>query len=128
MLRSTAPDNVVATSLETAVVSIPEKPDGQVLALVEKPGEPSKLITVPEPQPAPPLSGAPQRRSACLDCSEPLRRRWTKPAAEPEASAPAETQPPAEQPASRRNRPNRRRPMQRPPSRRPQSSRSSGEA
>jgi nucleoid-associated protein YgaU len=46
-LRSTTQDNVVATSLETAVVSIPEKVDGQVLALIEKPGEPSKLITIP---------------------------------------------------------------------------------
>jgi nucleoid-associated protein YgaU len=60
VLRSTTPDNVVATSLETAVVSIPEQPDGQVLALVEKPGEPSKLITVPEPEPAPPLKAAPE--------------------------------------------------------------------
>ena len=49
VLRSTTEDKVVATSPETAVVSIPEQKDGQVLALVEKPGEPSKLITVPQP-------------------------------------------------------------------------------
>jgi hypothetical protein len=49
VLRSTSEDKVVATSPETAVVSIPEQKDGQVLALVEKPGEPSKLITVPQP-------------------------------------------------------------------------------
>lgn len=49
VLRSTTEDKVVATSPETAVVSIPEQKDGQVLALVEKPGEPSKLITVPLP-------------------------------------------------------------------------------
>lgn len=48
VLRSTGEDKVVATSPETAVVSIPDQKDGQVLALVEKPGEPSKLITVPE--------------------------------------------------------------------------------
>nr|MBA3447294.1 hypothetical protein [Pseudaminobacter sp.] len=54
VLRSTTPENVVATSPETAVVSIPETENGQVLALVEKPGEPSKLITVPEPEPAAP--------------------------------------------------------------------------
>jgi nucleoid-associated protein YgaU len=47
-LRSTTPDNVVATSLETAVVSIPETKSGQVLVLIEQPGEPSKLVTVPE--------------------------------------------------------------------------------
>ncbi|WP_127597048.1 LysM peptidoglycan-binding domain-containing protein [Nitratireductor alexandrii] len=48
VLRSTTPDNVVATSVETAVVAIPETESGQVLALVEEPGKPSKLITVPE--------------------------------------------------------------------------------
>jgi nucleoid-associated protein YgaU len=48
VLRATSPDGTVATSTETAVVSIPEKKDGQVLALVEKPGEPSRLITKPE--------------------------------------------------------------------------------
>jgi len=52
VLRSTTPDNVVATSPETAVVSIPETKSGQVLALVEQPGAPSKLISIPEPEPA----------------------------------------------------------------------------
>jgi nucleoid-associated protein YgaU len=51
VLRSTAPDKLVAMSKETAVVSVPERRDGQVLALVETPGEPSKLITVPKPAP-----------------------------------------------------------------------------
>jgi nucleoid-associated protein YgaU len=37
-------------SKETAVVSIPEHQNGQVLALVEAPGQPSKLITVPKPE------------------------------------------------------------------------------
>jgi nucleoid-associated protein YgaU len=58
VLRSTTDDKVVATSPETAVVSIPEEKQGQVLALVEKPGEPSKLITVPEPEPAAPKPAA----------------------------------------------------------------------
>lgn len=53
VLRSTAPDNVVATSTETAVVSVPETSDGQVLALVEEPGKPAELITVPEPAKTP---------------------------------------------------------------------------
>ena len=39
VLRSTTPDNVVATSEETAMVSVPETPDGQVLALVERTGQ-----------------------------------------------------------------------------------------
>ena len=47
VLRATAPDNVVAMSVETAVVSVPETPEGQVLALVEEPGKPSQMITVP---------------------------------------------------------------------------------
>jgi nucleoid-associated protein YgaU len=50
VLRSTNPDNVVSTSPETAIVSIPENRNGQVLALVEQPGAPSKLISVPEPE------------------------------------------------------------------------------
>lgn len=50
VLRATTPANVVAMSKETAVVSIPEHQNGQVLALVEAPGQPSKLITVPKPE------------------------------------------------------------------------------
>ena len=48
VLRSTSPDNVVATSLETALVSVPDSESGEVLALVEEPGKASRLITVPE--------------------------------------------------------------------------------
>jgi len=59
VLRSTNPDNVVSTSPETAVVSIPEAKSGQVLALVEQPGAPSKLISVPEPEPAAKLAQTP---------------------------------------------------------------------
>jgi hypothetical protein len=51
VLRATTPANV-AMSKETAVVSIPEHQNGQVLALVEAPGQPSKLITVPKPEKA----------------------------------------------------------------------------
>lgn len=55
VLRSTTEENVVVTSIETAIVSIPEARDGQVLALVEEPGSPSRLITVPEATDARPL-------------------------------------------------------------------------
>lgn len=48
VLRATTGDNVVATSLETAIVTVPDDETGQVLALVDKPGAPSRLITVPE--------------------------------------------------------------------------------
>src|SRR5690606_8881836 len=39
-----------ATSEQTAVVSVPEKAGGQVLAMVEEPGKPAELLTVPEPE------------------------------------------------------------------------------
>lgn len=88
VLRSTAPDNVVAASPETAVVSIPEQKDGQVLALVEQPGEPSRLITVPEPDPAAPTAEAPQA-----------------PAAQPAPQTPAVGEQPAQQQALGNNQP-----------------------
>ncbi|MEO5325490.1 LysM peptidoglycan-binding domain-containing protein [Mesorhizobium sp. CC13] len=61
VLRSTAPDNLVATSTETAVVSVPEQPGGQVLALVEEPGKPSQLITVPKAPAEPAAPSAPDQ-------------------------------------------------------------------
>lgn len=67
VLRATAPDNVVATSTETAVVSVPSEPGGQVLALVEEPGKPAELITVPKPAEAPnklPAAGQPANAPA----------------------------------------------------------------
>jgi len=52
VLRSTSEDgSVVASSVQTAIVSVPETPDGQVLALVEEPGSASRLITVPVADP-----------------------------------------------------------------------------
>jgi len=47
VLRATSKDRVSATSLETAIVSIPTAESGQVVALVQQPGEPSRLITAP---------------------------------------------------------------------------------
>jgi nucleoid-associated protein YgaU len=49
-LRSTGPDNVAVTSRESAVVSIPTTEGGQVLALVDRPGEASRLLAVPKPK------------------------------------------------------------------------------
>ncbi|MER8955351.1 LysM peptidoglycan-binding domain-containing protein [Mesorhizobium sp. M0833] len=48
-LRSTA-GNIVTASAQTAVVSIPRNSTGQVLAMVEEPGKPSELLTVPAPE------------------------------------------------------------------------------
>jgi nucleoid-associated protein YgaU len=56
VLRDTSPANDVVTSVETAIISVPDAGSGQVLALVEEPGKPSRLITVPaapEPKAAP---------------------------------------------------------------------------
>jgi nucleoid-associated protein YgaU len=47
-LRSTAPDDAVTESQQVALVAIPETKDAQLLVLIEQPGEPSKLVTVPE--------------------------------------------------------------------------------
>ncbi|WP_027229816.1 LysM peptidoglycan-binding domain-containing protein [Phyllobacterium sp. UNC302MFCol5.2] len=48
VLRSTLPDGSALTSLETAIVSVPENKSGQVLALVEQSGQPSRMITTPQ--------------------------------------------------------------------------------
>lgn len=53
VLRSTGADNNVATSAQTAIVSVPETRSGQVLALVEEPGQASRLITRPQAAPKP---------------------------------------------------------------------------
>jgi nucleoid-associated protein YgaU len=50
VLRQTLPDGRSANSIETATVSVPDKPAGPVLALVETPGKPSRIITTPQAQ------------------------------------------------------------------------------
>lgn len=90
VLRATEPSGTVATSLETAVVAVPETPGGQVLALVERPGEPSRLITKPEPAPA---AAQPQSQSAVTPAGEPAAK------APVEKPADAATMSPAAQPA-----------------------------
>ncbi|MFD1197755.1 Ig-like domain-containing protein [Brucella gallinifaecis] len=58
VLRADAEGANVATSAQTAIVSVPDSPDGQVLALVEEPGQASRLITTPE-MPLQPASSDP---------------------------------------------------------------------
>ncbi|PBC18592.1 MULTISPECIES: LysM peptidoglycan-binding domain-containing protein [unclassified Mesorhizobium] len=50
---------VVTVSVQTAVVSVPKEAAGQVLAMVEEPGKPAELLTVPAPgtKPAAPATG-----------------------------------------------------------------------
>lgn len=95
VLRATDEANAIAMSTETAVVSIPEKPDGQVLALVEQPGQPSKLITVPEPmvaKPAEPAAVEPQKpaETAAAPAATP---KPAEPEAPPAAPAQSEVKP-----------------------------------
>jgi nucleoid-associated protein YgaU len=96
-LRATTPDNVVVPSQQTAVVSVPDKPGGQVLAMVEEPGKAAELMTVPEParQPDQPAAAAEPPAPA----EAPASATVTPPAAEP-APAVAEAKPaPAEPPS-----------------------------
>ena len=96
VLRATTPDNIAATSEQTAVVSIPDKPDGQVLAMVEEPGKPAELLTVPQPEKkaeapagegAAPASGA--ETSPAPTAPEPAGQAAQPPAAAEPALAPA---------------------------------------
>ena len=46
-IRATAPDGKVVTSEEVATISVPESGKGELLAMVSKPGEASRMITLP---------------------------------------------------------------------------------
>lgn len=81
-LRATPPEGAAMASAQTAVVSVPDKPGGQVLAMVEEAGKASKLLAVPEPGKKPETPAAPEPQAAA-PAQEPA------PAAEP-AAAPAE--------------------------------------
>lgn len=48
VLRAVGEGGNVATSAQTAIVSVPDNSNGQVLALVDEPGQASRLITKPE--------------------------------------------------------------------------------
>ncbi|MGO1160989.1 Ig-like domain-containing protein [Brucella pseudogrignonensis] len=48
VLRAGGDGATVATSAQTAIVSVPDNSNGQVLALVEEPGQASRLITKPD--------------------------------------------------------------------------------
>jgi nucleoid-associated protein YgaU len=102
VLRATTPDNIAAMSVETAVVSVPETEDGQVLALVEEPGKPSQMIMVPKPQALAPSDSPPAAPEAPA-AEEPAtaepkpaeRNTPEKPSGETQAALPAETAPAA---------------------------------
>jgi len=88
VLRSTTTSRIVANSKETAVVSIPDTKDGQVLALVEQPGAPSRLITKPEALSAPVSAEQPPAQAAQPAAPEPAPQGQAS-TAEPAPAAPA---------------------------------------
>lgn len=86
-LRSTTGD-VVTPSMQTAVVSVPKDAAGQVLAMVEEPGKPAELLTVPAPEtkPAAPAAGD---QAAAPAAEVPAAPAGTAPAAPAPATPPA---------------------------------------
>ncbi len=86
-LRSTTGD-VVTPSMQTAVVSVPKDAAGQVLAMVEEPGKPAELLTVPAPgtKPAAPAAGD---QAAAPAAEAPAAPAGTAPAAPAPATPPA---------------------------------------
>lgn len=79
---------VTAVSLQTAIISIPEKPDGELLVMVEEPGKPAEILTAPD-KPA---------EVAAADPAKPAEPAAEKPA-EVAAADPAKPADPAPQPA-----------------------------
>ena len=86
-LRATPPEGAAMASAQTAVVSVPDRPGGQVLAMVEEAGKASKLLAVPEPGKKPETPAAPEPQAAA-PAQEPA------PAAE-QAATPAPIEEPA---------------------------------
>ncbi|TIQ26490.1 MAG: LysM peptidoglycan-binding domain-containing protein [Mesorhizobium sp.] len=99
-LRATA-GGVTVASAQTAVVSVPQSPTGQVLAMVEEPGKPSELITVPQPEtkPAAPAAGQAAAQAPAGAATAPAASTAAPatqaPAATGQASAPATPAPAA---------------------------------
>jgi len=90
-LRSTSPSNAVVPSAQTAVVAIPEKSNGQVLALVEEPGKAATLLSVPKVEEKAGGETSPQQTA-----SAPAGAQAASPQPTVSAAQPAE---PAAQPA-----------------------------
>ena len=92
-LRATGSTNDVVLSIETAVISIPETPSGEVLAMVEEPGKPAEIITAPtKPAAAETAPAAEAQKPAAAEGAPAAEEQ--KPAATEEAPA-AEEQKPA---------------------------------
>lgn len=59
VLRTTEPDGKVTQSDETATVSVPANRNGELLAMVSKPGKASRLMATPSSETAQPASAQP---------------------------------------------------------------------
>jgi len=103
-LRVTGKDGKIVTSEEVATISVPEKGNGNLLAMVTKPGEASRVITAPESinqadkkarvpadeKPAAQTAEAPQATAAPQDgatAPQPVEAAKPAPAAEVQVSA-----------------------------------------
>ncbi|MFN7012081.1 MAG: LysM peptidoglycan-binding domain-containing protein [Allorhizobium sp.] len=94
-LKATGADGKAAISEETATVSVPADPNGKLLAMVSKPGEASRLITLPESvnsdakQQRVPASDAATTTGAPANTPSETAAAATAPAAASGAAAPA---------------------------------------
>ncbi len=104
-LSGTTADGSTETSAQTAIISVPEKPDGQVLAMVEEPGSPSRVLTAPQAPASEKPAASRADEAASADAAKPAAPAQGT-AAETQASAsepslsPARQDPPAPRPAS----------------------------
>jgi nucleoid-associated protein YgaU len=89
-LRSTV-GGVAVASAQTAVVSVPQSPTGQVLAMVEEPGKPSELLTVPQPEAKPTAPAATDQTAAPAAQTPAATAPAPATATAPTAAAPAAT-------------------------------------
>ena len=98
-LKATGADGKALTSEETATISVPADPNGKLLAMVSRPGEASRLITLPESV----NSDAKQERVAASEATPAADSAATAPAETAETASPPTTTPaenaPAAQPA-----------------------------
>lgn len=86
-------DGGSATSTEVAIVSVPKNRDGQVLAMVQEPGQPSRLISLPEAEKSSQTTGdADQQAAATAAPTQDQQAATTAPSA---ASQEAAAQPSA---------------------------------
>ena len=104
VLRATGTGGSSANSVETATVSVPDQPNGEVLALVEAAGKPSRIITAPQAAEAKVAVTAEVPANAAVE--QPQQDTQAAQAAAPDAAAPetaapadAQTAVPAPEPA-----------------------------